>query len=95
MGIGAAEELLQVSCDCDEPGFGDHELAGQIHQVIEPVAVHANRLGNLGLASAGGRLGAVGPHADTLHGRRQSSCDNRSWPSRRGQKRRLTGISNR
>ena len=46
MRIRAAEELLQIPRDGHEPGLGDHQLAGQIHQVVEPVAVDPDRLGN-------------------------------------------------
>ena len=46
MGIRAAEQLLQPAGDRHEPGLGDHQLAGQVHQVVEPVAVDADRLGD-------------------------------------------------
>ena len=49
LGVGAAEQLFQALGDVDEPGLVDHQLARQVHQVIEPVALDANRLGHLGL----------------------------------------------
>ena len=38
-----------VPGDGDEPGLGDHQLARQVHQVIEPVALDPDRLGDLAL----------------------------------------------
>ncbi len=56
MGVRAAEQLLQAAGDGDEPGLGDDQLARQIHQVVEPVAVDADRLGDLAPSRSAGRF---------------------------------------
>ena len=45
----AAEQLLQPPCAiATKPGLGDHQLAGQVHQVVEPDRSRpADRLGDL------------------------------------------------
>ena len=53
MCIRALEELLEPCRDRDEPRLGDHQLAGQIHQVVEPVAVDADRFGDLRFSARG------------------------------------------
>ena len=53
LGVRAAEQLLQAAGDLEEPGLVDHQLAGQVHQLVEPVDVDPDRLGDLrGRASA-------------------------------------------
>ena len=49
LGVGPAEKLFQPLGDVDEPGLVDDQLTGQVHQVVEPVALDADRLGDLRL----------------------------------------------
>ncbi len=59
--VGAPEELLQPLGDVDEPRLVDDELPRQVHQVIEPIALDPDRLGDLGLARLASGLGASRP----------------------------------
>ncbi len=54
MCIRAPEKFFKPCRDRDEPRLGDHQLAGQIHQVVEPVALDADRFGDLRFSA--GRL---------------------------------------
>ena len=61
----AGHRLLQLPADLRQARLADGQLAGQIHQLVETLDVHAQRFGGLGggigsLAAALGRLGGAG-----------------------------------
>ena len=75
----AVHRLLQAVADLRETRLADDQLAGQIHQLVEPLDVHAQRFGGLG-----GKLGrlADGPlraRPAAGSGRRQSTVAGTSF----------------
>ena len=67
LSIRAAEKFLQSLGDVDEPSLVDDQLAGQVHQVIEPIALDPDRLGDLGLARLASGLGGQRRPAPSRH----------------------------
>ncbi len=48
LGVRRSEQLFESSRDLEEARLVDHELAGQVHQLVEPVDIDPDRLGDPG-----------------------------------------------
>ena len=58
-GMPIAQGALQFFTDLRETGLVDHELTSQIHQLIQPLDLHTERLGRFGSLSLARLLGAA------------------------------------
>ena len=61
MGVGVAEEVVELPGDLRESRLADDQLPRQVHELVEPLDVDADRLGDplLGLARRSCRLDPV------------------------------------
>ncbi len=56
--VPAGQGVFELVADLRESGFVDHEFAGQIHQLVQALDIHTQRLGRLGRGV--GRAGLCG-----------------------------------